>query len=282
MCSSDLEASRADRERSLAAQACRAIERAEQPPKLAELATLCGLSPYHFHRLFKRITGVTPRAYAAAHRQGAVQRELTSGSSVTEAMYAAGFGSSGRFYEASEAMLGMRPSAYRSGGGGESVWYATGRCSLGRVLVAATARGVCAISLGDSGEALATELRERFPKARFVKAPKGFEASLRSVLRFLDLPSGALELPLDIRGTAFQRRVWEALRRIPAGKTASYTELAGKIGKPSAVRAVASACAANPLAVAIPCHRAVRGNGALAGYRWGIERKRKLLAREAK
>jgi AraC family transcriptional regulator of adaptative response/methylated-DNA-[protein]-cysteine methyltransferase len=273
---------RAEREAALIAEACRAIEAAEEAPPLAELAREAGLSAHHFHRLFKRVTGVTPKAYAAAHRQSLVQANLAAGSGVTETIYASGFNSSGRFYEAVSGMLGMTPSAYRKGGEGEEVCHAIGRSSLGCVLVAATRRGICAILIGDDLAELRSDLRSRFPKAKLIEPEPGFAELVSEVVRFVDDPSHAkgLGLPLDIRGTTFQRRVWEALRAIPSGETASYAEIAQRVGSPHAVRAVASACGANKLAVAIPCHRVIASDGGLAGYRWGVERKRRLLERE--
>jgi AraC family transcriptional regulator of adaptative response/methylated-DNA-[protein]-cysteine methyltransferase len=241
-----------------------------------------GMSPYHFHRVFKRFVGVTPRAYAAAHRQNRVGNELRSGAGVTEAFYAAGFGSSSRFYELAPDILGMKPLAYRDGGAGEAIWCAVGRSSIGYVLVAATERGVCAILLGDSPTGLIDELGTRFPKAILGPPKADFAAVVQAVIHLIDNPTRPSELPLDIRGTAFQRRVWEILRRIPPGETASYTQVAERLGMPRSARAVAGACAANPLAVAIPCHRVVASDGELAGYRWGIERKRRLLERESR
>ena len=275
---------RSDREAAIITEACRSIESAEEMPGLVELAAEAGVSPHHFHRMFKRITGVTPKSYAAAHRQSRVQASLGSGVQITEAIYAAGFTSSARFYEAAPELLGMAPSAYRKGGEGEALWYADGQCSLGRVLVAGTERGVCAILLGDDSAALVADLKRRFPKATLAEPKPAFTESVNTVLRFLDDPAriGGLGLPLDIRGTSFQRRVWEMLRTVPAGQTVSYSKLAELVGNPRAVRAVAGACAANALAVAIPCHRATAANGELAGYRWGIERKRQLLEREQK
>ncbi len=273
---------RAEREAALVAEACRAIEAAEEPVPLSALAAAAGLSAPHFHRLFRRVAGVTPKAYADARRQSRVQASLHDGAAVTAAMYDAGFNSSGRFYEAADGMLGMTPSAFRAGGEGEVIRHAVGHGTLGTVLVAATARGICAILLGDDPGALLDDLAARFPRARLRPADPEFAAQVAQVVAFVDAPgeSAAFPLPLDIRGTAFQRRVWEALRAIPPGTTLSYGEVAARIGKPAAVRAVASACRANALAVAVPCHRVVSADGSLAGYRWGVSRKRRLLARE--
>jgi AraC family transcriptional regulator of adaptative response/methylated-DNA-[protein]-cysteine methyltransferase len=262
--------------------ACRLIETAETPPKLEELAMSAGMSPYHFHRVFKAITGVTPKAYAVAHRQQRMRDALKGDKSVTEAIYEAGFNSSGRFYAGAEQTLGMTPRQFRAGGANAEIRYATARCSLGTVLVAASAKGVCSIMLGDDEDTLVRELEGRFAKARLLAGDRGFAALVAKVVAFIEAPHSGLQLPLDVQGTAFQHRVWMALRDIPAGKTASYAEIARRIGKPGAVRAVAGACAANPLAVAIPCHRVVKSDGGLSGYRWGVERKRALLDREAK
>ncbi len=199
---------------------------------------------------------------------------------MTEAIYSAGYNSSGRFYESSSAVLGMTPSSFRDGGARAQIRYTTRKCSLGAILVAASERGICAISMGDDPDALVRELRERFPRAELLGGDGEFKQLVATVVRLVETPATALELPLDIQGTAFQQRVWQALRKIPAGATASYAEIARRIGAPKSVRAVAHACAANVLAVAIPCHRAIRGDGTLAGYRWGIERKKKLLERE--
>ncbi len=274
------EPSLAQRHAAAVVQACRTIEEAEEPPALEALAAAAGLSTYHFHRLFKAATGVTPKAYASAHRTRRVQQELGRAPTVTAAIYEAGYNSSSRFYEHAGEHLGMTPTAYRDGGRSTQIRFTVGECSLGAILVAATARGVCAIQFGDDPAALVQELQDRFPKARLEGGDAGFERLVAQVVGLVETPAHGLDLPLDVRGTAFQERVWQALRTIPPGSTASYAEIAGRIGNPRAVRAVARACAANPVAVAIPCHRVVRTDGALSGYRWGVERKRALLARE--
>ena len=263
-------------------EACRLIETAEAEPKLDDLAQAVGLSPYHFHRIFKAALGVTPKAYATAQRNKRVRDELGRSATVTQAIYAAGFNSNGRFYANSSEVLGMTPSDFRSGGAKAEMRFAVGACSLGAILVAASDKGVCAILLGDDPESLLKDLQDRFPRARLLGGDKDFERLTAKVISFVEAPRGGFDLPLDIQGTAFQHRVWEALRRIPAGATASYAEIAEAIGAPKSVRAVARACASNHLAVAIPCHRVVRTDGSLSGYRWGVERKRALLAREAK
>jgi AraC family transcriptional regulator of adaptative response/methylated-DNA-[protein]-cysteine methyltransferase len=257
------------------------IEESEDELSLTALAAAVGRSASHFHRLFKAATGLTPKAYAAAHRAAKVRQGLESGSSVTEAMYDAGFNSSGRFYEKSSGILGMTPSQYRSGGARENIRFAVGDSSLGAILVASSRKGVVSILLGDDPDALVRELQDRFPNANLIGADDGYEALVARVVGFVDAPALGLDLPLDVRGTAFQQRVWQALRAIPAGETVSYTEVARRIGAPRAVRAVAGACAANNIAVAIPCHRVVRTDGSLSGYAWGIERKRALIEREA-
>ena len=262
------------------AQACRRIEAADRPPSLDALAKEAGLSPFHFHRVFKAATGLTPRAYAAARRAQAVRAELARGGRVTDALLDAGFNANSRFYEQADAMLGMKPAQYRAGGRDARIEFAIGDCSLGAILVARSQRGVCAISLGDDPDLLLRELQDRFPRAELVGGDAGFEQLVAQVVGLIEQPNLGGELPLDVRGTAFQQRVWQALRRIPPGETASYAQIAQRIGAPTSVRAVAGACAANTLAVAIPCHRVVRGDGALSGYRWGVERKRELLSRE--
>jgi AraC family transcriptional regulator of adaptative response/methylated-DNA-[protein]-cysteine methyltransferase len=262
------------------AQACCLIDEADAEPDLDTLAQACGMSRFHFHRVFKSHTGITPKAYAAARRAARLQRDLAGAPSVTAAAFDAGFRSSGRFYAAAPAMLGMTPARYRAGGRGEAIGFALTRCALGTLLAATTARGLCAILLGDDPDALVRDLRERFPQAELRDAEPGFAATLAQVAALVDGTHAGADLPLDVRGTAFQQRVWEALRTIPAGCTVSYAELAARLGMPQGARAVAGACAANPVAVLIPCHRVVRGDGALSGYRWGIDRKRRLLERE--
>ena len=261
---------------------CRLIENAETVPGLKDLAHHAGLSAYHFHRVFKAATGLTPKAYAAAHRAKRVRHELDRGGSVTAAIFDAGYNSNGRFYEQADAVLGMTPSNYRAGGANMAIRFAIGECSLGSILVAASERGVCAILIGDDPDELARDLQDRFPRADLIGGDAKFEQLVAKVVGFVEVPRLGLALPLDLRGTAFQQRVWQALREIPSGATASYSEIANRIGAPKAARAVAQACAANALAVAIPCHRVLRHDGGLSGYRWGVERKRALLEREAK
>lgn len=263
-------------------KACRMIEESEEEPDLQSLARAAGLSPHHFHRVFKSVTGVTPKAYATAERQKRMRGHLFEATSVTSAIVDAGYNSSGRFYEASTDMLGMTPRTFSKGGANVAIKFAVGACSLGAILVAASAKGICAILLGDAPEGLVHDLQDRFPKANLIGGDKAFEKLVAKVVGFVEAPRIGLDLPLDIRGTAFQHRVWEALRKIPVGATASYSDIAKRIGDPRAVRAVATACAANAIAVAIPCHRVVRTDGALSGYRWGVERKRALLAKERK
>ncbi|WP_249673669.1 bifunctional DNA-binding transcriptional regulator/O6-methylguanine-DNA methyltransferase Ada [Pseudomonas abieticivorans] len=262
-------------------QACQLLEQAHTLPSLAELAQQVGLSPHHFHRVFKACTGVTPKAYAAAIRARRMREQLAQGGSVTDALYQAGFNANSRFYETADGVLGMKPADYRAGGANTDIRFAVGECSLGSILVAQSDRGVCAILLGDDPDALARELQDRFPRAHFKGGEAAFEALIAKVVGFIEAPALGLDLPLDVRGTAFQERVWQALRTLPVGSTASYAEIARMIGAPQSSRAVAQACGANRLAVAIPCHRVVRSDGGLSGYRWGVERKRLLLAREA-
>jgi AraC family transcriptional regulator of adaptative response/methylated-DNA-[protein]-cysteine methyltransferase len=263
----------------LVARACRRIESDETLPTLDELARDAGLSPFHFHRVFKRVAGLTPRDYAAAHRARRVRDALPGAASVTAAMHDAGY-SSARFYADAGALLGMKPGQFRAGGERQDIRFAIAQCSLGALLVAQGARGLCAIALGDDPEALLRDLQDRFPRATLIGGDAAFDAVVARVVGFVESPAAGLDLPLDIRGTAFQQRVWKALRDIPPGTTATYAEIAARIGAPRSVRAVAQACAANALAVAVPCHRVVRSDGGLSGYRWGVERKRALLERE--
>jgi len=273
-------ASADERYAAVVVQACRLIESADQEPSLDELASSVGLSKHHFHRIFRKIAGLTPKAYATAHRNRKVRDGLATKGSVTEAIYDAGFNSSGRFYEKSREALGMKPTTRRAGGSGETIRFALGECSLGTILVGATAKGVCSVLLGDSAAELLQMFQEQFPRAELIGGEADFDRWIAQVVAFIDVPGSELKLPLDIRGTAFQQRVWKALAKIPMGRTASYAAIARKIGSPAATRAVAQACAANKLAVVIPCHRVVRSNGSLSGYRWGVERKQILLDRE--
>jgi AraC family transcriptional regulator, regulatory protein of adaptative response / methylated-DNA-[protein]-cysteine methyltransferase len=270
------------RQSALMQSACRMIEASESVLTLSELAARLELSAYHFQRLFKRCIGVTPKAYAMAQREKRLRALLAQEGTVTEAIFNAGYQSSSRFYDHAARTVGMPPSAYRSGGSNMPIRFAVGECALGSILVAQSSQGLCAILLGDNPDELLQDLQARFPRAELIGADKEFEQLVAYVVGFVQAPGVNFDLPLDIRGTAFQQQVWNALRRIPPGQTLSYTELAKAIGMPRAVRAVAAACAANPLAVAIPCHRVVRSDGNLAGYRWKIERKRLLLETEAK
>jgi AraC family transcriptional regulator of adaptative response/methylated-DNA-[protein]-cysteine methyltransferase len=275
-------ASREARRTDTMARICRMIEAAEEPPKLADLAAAAGMSPFHFLRQFKAVTGLTPSAFARAHRVERVKAALgRPQTSVTAAIYGAGFNSNGRFYEAASDMLGMKPTEYRAGGANAKIRFAIGECSLGPILVAQSERGVCAITMGDDPDTLVRQLQDRFPQAEIIGGDATFEGLVAKVVGLIERPDQDFDLPLDVRGTAFQHRVWQALRQIPAGTTASYADLAELIGAPKSARAVARACAANEIAVAIPCHRVVRTDGALSGYRWGVERKRALLRKEA-
>ncbi|MFD1711024.1 bifunctional DNA-binding transcriptional regulator/O6-methylguanine-DNA methyltransferase Ada [Ottowia sp. GY511] len=266
----------------LVAEACRQINSAETAPTLDALATHAGMSPHHFHRVFKAETGMTPKAYAAAQRAQRLRDALQQcAGTVTDAIYGAGFGSNSRFYAGADQMLGMLPRAYQAGGAGAVIRFALGDCALGAILVAQSQLGLCAILLGDEPDQLLRDLQDQFPKAELVGGNAEFEKLVAQVVGFIEAPHLGLNLPLDVRGTAFQQRVWQALGSIPPGSTASYAEIAERIGAPKAVRAVAQACGANALAVAIPCHRVVRRDGDISGYRWGVARKRELLRREA-
>ena len=264
------------------AAACRYIEQHDEVISLAAIAEHVGISRFHFHRLFKATTGLTPKAYASAHRNQRLRAGLSESESVTTAIFDAGFNSNSRFYETSAAMLGMTPKTWKAGGKGARIYFALAICSMGDILVAQSEKGICAILLGDDASLLLQDLQDKFPQAELVGGDKQFEQLISQVIGFIEAPEIGLNLPLDIRGTAFQQRVWQALRDIPVGTTVSYTDIAQRIGSPSAVRAVAGACAANMLAVVIPCHRVVKNDGTLSGYRWGIERKRALLNKESK
>jgi AraC family transcriptional regulator of adaptative response/methylated-DNA-[protein]-cysteine methyltransferase len=271
-----------NRDAHLIAQACRLIENVAEIPSLETLAQSQNLSRYHFHRLFKSITNVTPRAYAIAHRAHKIRTGLTPQTSITDAIYQAGFNSSGRFYATSTAVLGMTATHFKNGGCSETLYYSIGACSFGSILVARSEKGICAILIHDDDQPLLADLQKRFPKATLIEDQDDFKHWLAQIVHFVEEPKKGLELPLDIRGTLFQQRVWQRLQKIPLGTTASYTDIATQLGDPKAVRAVASACAANPIALLVPCHRVVRSDGAISGYRWGVENKRMLIAREAK
>jgi AraC family transcriptional regulator, regulatory protein of adaptative response / methylated-DNA-[protein]-cysteine methyltransferase len=274
------EASQSERDAALIARACSFIETSEAPPRLAALAAAAGLSPFHFHRVFKAITGLTPKGYADAHRADRIRKALPASKTITGAIYDAGFNSNGRFYASSNHVLGMTPRRYRAGGERLQIRFAIGECSLGSILVAATDKGVCAILMGSDPHLLVRQLQDRFAKAELIGGDASFEKLVAQVIGFVEQPRLGLDLPLDVRGTAFQQRVWKALRRIGVGKTASYGEIAARIGRPTAIRAVAQACGANMIAVAIPCHRVIRTDGQISGYRWGVQRKQALLERE--
>jgi AraC family transcriptional regulator of adaptative response/methylated-DNA-[protein]-cysteine methyltransferase len=273
--------SAASQRAALVAEACRLIDAAEVQPNLEEMAQQAGMSTFHFHRVFKAETGLTPKAYASASRARRLREELNASGSITDAIYGAGFNSNSRFYEASAGMLGMRASDYRDGGQNTEIRFAVGQCSLGAILVAQTVRGICAILIGDDPDQLVRDLQDQFRKASLIGGDARFEQLVAQVVGFIEAPAVGLNLPLDVRGTAFQERVWQALREIPVGATVSYAQVAERIGSPKAVRAVAQACGANHIAVAIPCHRVVRRDGDISGYRWGVDRKRELLKREA-
>jgi AraC family transcriptional regulator of adaptative response/methylated-DNA-[protein]-cysteine methyltransferase len=261
-------------------KACALLRTSDTMPRLAELAEAAAISRFHFHRVFKQITGTTPRDYARTHRLGQFGQRLAAGQPVAEAIYASGFGASSRAYEDAPSALGMTPGARRRGGSGETIRFVTVSTPLGWALVAATKRGICMTALGDDRDQLAAALRQRFPAAEVIAEDSVLRQWADRIVRFITAPGENLDLPLDIRGTAFQARVWRALQKIPLGKTASYAEIAAALGQPKAVRAVAQACAANKLALIVPCHRVIRSDGDLGGYRWGVERKRALLARE--
>ncbi len=261
-------------------RACRIIEESETHLKLEELAARVDLSPYHFHRLFKKFVGVTPKQYASQHQSQRFQKSLKTSPSITDAIYSAGFGSSGSAYDKSQDHIAMKPKDYRKGAIGITITYGLAQCFLGWVIVAATDRGICAIEFGDDPDLLPGQVQTRFPKAQLKKADIGFDSLIKEVVDFIKAPEDTFQLPLDIQGTAFQQKVWNVLRQIKPGKTLSYSDVANRIGNPNAVRAVASACASNKIAVVIPCHRVISKGGKLSGYRWGTERKKMLLDSE--
>lgn len=256
------------------------LDNAESAVTLADLSKRVGLSAFHLQRLFKRATGLSPREYQTARRMQHVKSGLRKGDDVTTALYDAGFGSPSRLYEKAPQQLGMTPGEYRRGGSGLNIRYALVPTPLGRMLVAATERGLCAVRFGDTVSELEKSLREEFYAAEFHRDDKALREYVEPLLAAIRGEKTSIDLPLDIRATAFQKKVWERLRQIPRGETRSYTDIAREIGVPAAVRAVARACAANPVAITVPCHRVIRSDGDLAGYRWGIERKKKLLERE--
>ena len=264
-------------------QCCRWLEAEEPMPALEELAQRLGLSPWKLHRSFKRVTGLTPKAYAKAHRGKYLRAAMTpeSSQSVTDAAYLSGYEASSSFYKDAPAMLGMAPKTYRQRGQHQTIRFALAECSLGSLLVASTAQGVCCVLLGDDPQRLVEDLQQRFAAAELIGADSQYEQTVAQVVSLIEQPRLGLALPLDIQGTAFQQRVWQALQKSPAGQTLSYSELARQMGMPQSARAVASAVAANPIAVAVPCHRVLRNDGSISGYRWGVERKRALLLREA-
>jgi AraC family transcriptional regulator of adaptative response/methylated-DNA-[protein]-cysteine methyltransferase len=264
----------------LAKRACQIIETAESALSLNGLAAQLDVRPTHLQRVFKRALGLSPREYAAARRIAACKKEMQNGRSVTDALYQAGYGSSSRLYEKTDEKLGMTPAVYRRGGAGMKINYTVAACSLGQILVAATERGICAVTLGDDAEKLAQTLRDEFPRADIGNNANSLRDWLNVLLQHLAGQQPSLDLPLDVRATAFQARVWAELRRIPYGQTATYSEIAARLGQPTATRAVARACATNPAALVTPCHRVIGANGNLSGYRWGLERKRELLAQE--
>lgn len=262
------------------ARACRLIVAAQSPLSLQTLTGEIGMSPSHFHRLFKSMTGLSPKAYAMAHRSQRIRDGLSRNRTITSAIYNAGFNSSARFYANSTRVLGMKPTDFKIGGEGATIRFAVGECSLGSILVAASDLGICAISLGDDPQLLVRQLQDRFPKAELIGGDKPFEQWVAQVIAFVERPAAGLNLPLHVQGTAFQHRVWKKLCEIPSGKTSSYLKIARELGDPNATRAVARACAANRVALAIPCHRVIRGTGETGGYRWGLARKQALLDRE--
>ena len=261
---------------------CRFIESVNELPSLSELANKSGLSPSHLHRIFKLYTGITPKAYGSICRSKRMQQQLLTANSVTEAIFDSGYNASSRFYAESCHQIGMKPSQFRKKGFGTTMRFAIGQCNLGAILVATTKRGICAIELGDDPRDLVEDFQARFNSAQIVGADTEFEKIIAHVVGLAENPIQNFSLPLDIQGTIFQRKVWDILRKIPVGTTKTYLEVAKILGQPSAVRAVAGACASNKLAIVIPCHRVIKSDGKLSGYRWGVERKAQLLEQESR
>lgn len=264
-------------------KSCYLIENAEQLPDLSTLANHCAVSSGYLHRIFKSVTGLTPKAYSEGLRAIRLREQLNNPQqSVSEAIFQAGFNANSRFYENASLRLGMTAKHYRRGAAGVTIYFALGQCSLGSVLVAQSEKGVCAISLGDEPDSLIEQFQQQYPHAILVGGDAQYEQTVAQVIGYIEHPGSTWHLPLDIQGTVFQERVWRALRDIPLGSTVSYTDIAEQLGSPKAVRAVAQACAANRLAIVIPCHRVVKRDGQLSGYRWGVARKEALLLREKK
>jgi len=270
----------ADTQAEAVGHACRLIDAAETLPSLDDLAQAVGISPFHFHRVFKAVLGVTPKGYAAQRRIERLKRELDEGTPVAQAIYGAGYGSPSRLYETTHATLGMTPAAFQQGAKGKRIDWTVTPTALGPLLIGATPDGVCMIAFGADAAALERQIAARFPAATLNRADAALADHVASIASYIATPSRGLSLPLDVQGTAFQRRVWRALQAIPPGRTASYGEVATALGQPGAARAVARACATNDVALAIPCHRVVGADGRLSGYRWGVERKRALLEGE--
>lgn len=256
-------------------------EQVENPPTLTELAFQFNLSQYHLQRTFKKIVGITPRQYIEAKRIENLKNQLRKKDKVINAVYEAGYNSSSILYQSTVSQLGMTPNTYKQGGKDTSIIYTIVSCYLGYLLVATTEKGICSVKLGDTTEELESILYQEFPQAKLVFDSENHQDWVGTILKFIDGNQPHLDLPLDLRGTVFQKQVWEALRKIPYGETRTYKEIANQIGKPKAVRAVGYACGANKTALIVPCHRVIRSDGSLSGYRWGIERKRKLLNQES-
>ncbi len=273
----------ADNHVEMAQRVCKLIEESDgEPTTLAKLSQAVGVSPFHLQRTFKSVMGITPSQFAEECRIRKFRTGVRTGGAITQAIYDAGYGSSSRLYEGAASQLGMTPATYGRGGRGAVINYTVVKCHLGHLLVAATSKGVCSVKLGDTPEQLANDLAKEFPSAKIDRDEQSLQPSVRAVVDYLSYKTPHIDLPLDIQATAFQRQVWEQLRAIPYGKTYSYTQVAKAIGQEKAVRAVARACATNPVALVIPCHRVIREDSSLGGYRWGLDRKKQLLKDEKK